>query len=159
MGTASKASGKSKSASSAEGFSEQERAAMKERASELKAEARRGRGAEKAAADERDVLAKIAEMPESDRVLAERVHAIVTTAAPELSPKLWYGQPAYVRKGKVVCFFRSGQMDKERYSTFGFNPEANLDDECGLWPTSYALTEVSDAAEDMIAALVKQAVS
>jgi uncharacterized protein YdhG (YjbR/CyaY superfamily) len=159
MGAPSKASGKSKSTSSAERFSEQERAAMKERASELKAEARRGRGAEKAAADEREVLAKIAEMPKSDRALAERVHAIVTTAAPELSPKLWYGQPAYARKGKVVCFFRSGQMDKERYSAFGLAPEANLDDESGLWPTSYALTEVGDAAEDTIAALVKQAVS
>lgn len=159
MGAESKDGGKSTSTSSAAGFSEQERAAMKERASELKAEARRGRGAEKAAADERAVLAKIAEMPESDRALAERVHAVVTTAAPELSPKLWYGQPAYARKGKIVCFFRSGQVDKERYSTFGFTPEANLDDASGLWPTSYALTEVSDAAEDTITALVKQAVS
>jgi uncharacterized protein YdhG (YjbR/CyaY superfamily) len=159
MGSASKAGGQSESTSSAEGFSEQERASLKERASELRAEARRGRGAKKTAADERDVLAKIAEMPESDRALAERVHAVVTTVAPELSPKLWYGQPAYARKGKVVCFFRSGQVDKERYSTFGFTPEANLDDNSGLWPTSYALAEVSDAAEDTIAALVKQAVS
>lgn len=148
-----------KSASSASGFSEQERAAMKERAAELKAEAGRGRGAAKAAADERDVLAKIAEMPEPDRTLAERVHALVTTAAPELAPKLWYGQPAYARKGKVVCFFRSGQVDKERYSTFGFSVEANLDDDRGLWPTAYALTELSDEAEATIVAQVKQAVS
>lgn len=141
-----------------EGFSEQERAAMKERAAELKADGRRGRG-EKAAADERDVLSKIAEMPASDRAMADRIHAIVTTAAPELSPKLWYGQPAYARKGKVVCFFRSGQADKERYSTFGFTVEANLDDESGLWPTSYAVTEMSEKAEKTISALVEKAVS
>jgi uncharacterized protein YdhG (YjbR/CyaY superfamily) len=159
MGAAPKASGKTKSTSSVEGFSDQERAAMKERAAELKAQARRGRGTDKGAADEADVLAKIAEMPESDRALAERVHAVVTAAAPELAPKLYYGQPAYARKGKVVCFFRSGQMDKERYSTLGFGVEANLDDANGLWPTSYALTDLSEEAWETLAALVKQAVS
>jgi uncharacterized protein YdhG (YjbR/CyaY superfamily) len=154
-----KSTKKTTSTSSAEGFSEQERAAMRERAAELRAESRRGRGAAKAAADETDVLAKIAEMPASDRALAERVHAVVTTAAPDLTPKLYCGQPAYASKGKVVCFFRSGQMDKERYSTFGFSAGANLDDASGLWPTSYALTEVSEEAWEKLAALVKQAVS
>ncbi|WP_329016118.1 DUF1801 domain-containing protein [Streptomyces sp. NBC_00690] len=138
------------------GFSEHERAAMQERAAELKKEANRGRGNKKAA-EELDVLSKIAEMADSDRAVAERIHAIVTTTAPELSPKLWYGQPAYARKGKVVCFFRSGQVDKERYSTFGFTTEAGLDDEGGLWPTSYAVTELSDEAEETITALVKKA--
>ncbi|GLU48357.1 DUF1801 domain-containing protein [Nocardiopsis ansamitocini] len=143
---------------STNGFSEEERAAMKERAAELKKEATRGRGT-KAAAAELDVLSKIAEMEESDRAVAERIHAIVTATAPELSPKLWYGQPAYARKGKVVCFFRSGHVDKERYSTFGFTPEANLDDDSGLWPTSYAVTELSGKAEKAITALVEKAVS
>lgn len=143
---------------STNGFSEQERAAMKERAAELKKEASRGRG-NKAAAEELDVLAKIAEMEASDRAVAERIHAIVTANAPDLSPKLWYGQPAYARKGKVVCFFRSGQVDKERYSTFGFTTAGNLDDESGLWPTSYAVTELSDKAEKALAALVKKAVA
>lgn len=146
------------SATSTGGFSEQERAAMKERAEELRQEAKRGRGG-KAAAEELAVLSKIAELAAPDRALAERVHAIVTANAPELSPKLWYGQPAYARKGKVVCFFRSGHVDKERYSTFGFTVEANLDDDSGLWPTSYAVTELSDEAEETIAALVKKAVS
>ncbi|NDL59503.1 DUF1801 domain-containing protein [Phytoactinopolyspora sp. XMNu-373] len=157
MGTGSKSGGKGQS--SEEGFSAQERVSIKERAAELKAQARRGRGKDKAAADEADVLAKIAQMPESDRVLAERVHAIVTAAAPELAPKLYYGQPGYARKGKVVCFFRSGQMDKERYSTFGFSMQANLDDAHGLWPTSYALTEPSEQAWEKLTELVKQAVS
>ncbi|SEE89190.1 DUF1801 domain-containing protein [Ruania alba] len=130
---------------------------MKERSAELKAQARRGRSAEKAAADEADVLAKIASMPESDRVLAERVHAVVTTAAPDLAPKLYYGQPGYARKGKMLCFFRSGQMDKERYSTFGFSVGANLDDDSGMWPTSYALTEPTEAAWEQLASLVEQA--
>ncbi|PJE94756.1 hypothetical protein CUT44_26735 [Streptomyces carminius] len=158
MGAETKAGGKSEDTSPAEGLSEQERAAVRERASELRTKARRGRGAEKAAADERDVLTKIANMPEPDRALAERVHAIVTTAAPELSPKLWYGQPAYARKGKVVCFFRSGQADGEPYSTFGFTPRADLDNGSGLWPTSYALTEMSEEAEETLTALVEQAV-
>lgn len=139
-----------------DGFSEQERTAMKERAAELKKEAKRGRG-DKAAAEARDVLSKIAEMAPADRAVAERLHAIVTANAPELAPKLWYGQPAYARKGKVVCFFRSGQVDKERYSTFGFTTQANLDDDSGLWPTSYAVTELNDKTEAAIAALVRRA--
>ncbi len=143
---------------STDGFSTQERAAIKERAAELKKEANRGRG-NKAAAEELDVLSKIAEMEAPDRAVAERIHAIVTTNAPQLSPKLWYGQPAYARKGKVVCFFRSGHVDKERYSTFGFTTAANLDDDSGLWPTSYAVTELSDKAEEAITTLVKKAVS
>ncbi|GAB2672264.1 iron chaperone [Nocardia goodfellowii] len=158
MATASKSGGQGKKASS-EGFSELERSAVKERAAELRAQARRGRGKDKAAADEAEVLAKIAQMPESDRALAERVHAIVTAAAPELAPKLYYGQPAYARNGKVVCFFRSGEADKERYSTFGFSVEANLDEASGLWPTSYALTELTEDAWKALADLVRQAVS
>ncbi|MET2715199.1 DUF1801 domain-containing protein [Streptomyces harbinensis] len=148
-----------KDASTPDGFSEQERAAMKERAAELKAVGRRGRGAAKAAAEEKDLLAKIAKMPEPDRQLAERVHALVTETAPELAPKLWYGQPAYARDGKVVCFFRSGLMDKTRYSVFGFNETANLDDPSGLWPTSYALSELTEAAETTLRELIRQAVS
>ncbi|MFD6988435.1 DUF1801 domain-containing protein [Streptomyces sp. NPDC059943] len=139
------------------GFSEQERAAIKARAAELKKETTRGRG-NKAAAEELDVLSKIADMEASDRAVAERIHAVVTANAPELAPKLWYGQPAYARKGKVVCFFRSGHVDKERYSTFGFTTEANLDDDGGLWPTSFAVTELSERTEATIAALVKRAV-
>lgn len=139
------------------GFSAEERAAMKERAAELKKEANRGRGG-KAAAAELDVLSKIAEMAAPDRAVAERIHTIVTTNAPELSPKLWYGQPAYARKDKVVCFFRSGDTDKERYSTFGFTPWANLDDS-GFWPTSFAVTELGDEAEKTITALIRKAVS
>ncbi|QVQ54827.1 DUF1801 domain-containing protein [Spiractinospora alimapuensis] len=132
---------------------------MKERAAELKAEKRRGRAEEKAAAEEQAVHERIAEMPESDRALAERVHNLVTTAASELRPKLWYGQPAYARDGKVVCFFRSGQMDKSRYSVFGFNEEANLDDSSGLWPTSFALTTMTDDAAATIRDLVQRAVA
>lgn len=130
---------------------------MKERAAELRKEASSGRG-NKAAAAELDVLSKIAEMAAPDRAVAERIHAIVTATAPELSPKLWYGQPAYARKGRVVCFFRSGHADRERYSTFGFTPEAKLDDDSGLWPSSYAVTELSDKAVKTITTLVKQAV-
>lgn len=147
-----------KSATTTGGFSEKERAAMKERAAELKKEASRGRG-DKAAAAELDVLSKIGEMEASDRAVAERIHAIVTTAAPELSPKLWYSQPAYARNGKVVCFFRSGHLDNERYSTFGFTNEANLDDATGLWPTSYAVDELSEEAAQALTDLVKRAVS
>jgi uncharacterized protein YdhG (YjbR/CyaY superfamily) len=139
------------------GFSAQERAAMKSRAAELKAEDKRARGAEKAAADEADVLAKIAEMPDADREMAERVHAVVTAAAPELAPKLYYGQPGYARDGKVVCFFRSGQMDKERYSTFGFSAQAQLDSADGLWPTAYALQGLSEKAWERLGELVRQA--
>ncbi|WP_123602807.1 iron chaperone [Micromonospora sp. Llam0] len=130
---------------------------MKERAAELKKETTRGRGG-KAAAEELDVLSKIAQMEPSDRALAERIHAIVTTNAPDLSPKLWYGQPAYARKGKVVCFFRSGNADKEPYCTFGFTAAANLADDSGLWPTSFAVTQLSEQAAENIAALVKRAV-
>jgi uncharacterized protein YdhG (YjbR/CyaY superfamily) len=144
--------------SSAGGFSGEERAAMKARAAELKKEASGGRGKKKAN-DELELLAKIAEMEGPDRALAERIHAIVAANAPDLSPKLWYGQPAYARKGKVVCFFRSGQDDKERYSTFGFTPEANLDDDSGLWSTSFAVAELSDKAEETIATLVRNASS
>ena len=145
------------STATAEGFSAEERAAMKERAAELKAAGRRGGGSKKAA-EEADLLAKIAAMPEPDRALAERVHAVVTAAAPELAPKLWYGQPAYARNGKVVCFFRSGLADKTRYSVFGFNEEANLDEDGGMWPTSWALAGLDAAGEKAIAELVRKAV-
>jgi uncharacterized protein YdhG (YjbR/CyaY superfamily) len=139
-----------------EGFSAEERAAMKERAKELKAEARANRDK---AAGERDVLAKIAEMPQPDHAIAERLHAIVKASAPDLSPKTWYGMPAYANNyGKVVCFFQSGQKYDSRYSTFGFQDAANLDDGSS-WPTSFALTKLTAADEKRIAALVKRAVS
>jgi uncharacterized protein YdhG (YjbR/CyaY superfamily) len=130
---------------------------MKQRAQELKAAARRGpRAAE--ADGERDVLAKIAEMPEADRAMAERLHAVIKASAPVLSPKLWYGMPAYAKDGKVVCFFQSAHKFKSRYATFGFNDAANLD-EGTMWPTSFALTELSAADEARVGALVKKAVS
>ena len=139
-----------------EGFTDDERGAMKERAQELKAAARRGpRGKE---ADESAVLAKIAEMPESDRALAERLHAVIKASAPALSPKLWYGMPAYARDGKVVCFFQGAYKFKSRYATFGFETSANLDDGT-MWPTSFALTELTAANEATIGALVERAVS
>ena len=103
------------------------------------------------------MLTQIAEMDSPDRAVAERIHQIVTGTAPDLAPKLWYGQPAYARTGKVVCFFRSGVADGERYSTFGFTPQAGLDDATGLWPTSYAITELTEAAEDLITDLVRRA--
>ena len=135
------------------GFSAEERAAMKERAQELKAEAR-GR-----AEGEEALLAKIAEMPEPDRVMAERLHAIITASAPDLSPKTWYGMPAYANEdGKVVCYFTAASKFKSRYATFGFNDDANLDDG-NMWPTSFALTKLTAADEARIGALVKQAVS
>jgi uncharacterized protein YdhG (YjbR/CyaY superfamily) len=138
-----------------DGFTDEERGAMKERAKELKAEAR----ADKDRAEgERAVLAKIAEMPEPDRVLAERLHAIVKASAPALSPKTWYGMPAYAKDGKIVCFFTSADKFKSRYATFGFNDAANLDDGT-MWPTSFALTELTAADEARIGALVKKAVS
>ena len=137
-----------------EGFTAEERAAMKERAKELKAEAR----ADKDRAEgERAVLAKIAEMPDPDRVLAERLHAIIKANAPALSPKTWYGMPAYAKGGKIVCFFTSADKFKSRYATFGFNDSANLDDGT-MWPTSFALTELTAADEARIGALVKKAV-
>ncbi|HEY8113474.1 MAG TPA: DUF1801 domain-containing protein [Actinomycetes bacterium] len=140
-----------------EGFTDEERGAMKERAQELKAAARRGpRG--KKTDEESAVLAKIAEMPESDRAMAERLHAIIKASAPALSPKLWYGMPAYARDGKVVCFFQSAQKFKSRYATFGFNDTANLD-EGAMWPTAFALTELTAGDEARIGALVKKAVS
>lgn len=144
--------------SSYEGFTAEERAAMKEHAQEQKKAARRGSRADKAAEAERDVLAKIAEMPDSDRIMAERVHAIVKANAPVLAPKLWYGMPAYALDGKVVCFFQSAAKFKSRYATLGFNDPAKLD-EGTMWATAFALTEVTDEAEARIAALVKQAVS
>ncbi|MCL2555156.1 MAG: DUF1801 domain-containing protein [Actinomycetia bacterium] len=137
-----------------DGFTEEERDAMKSRAKELKATSRRG---PRAAADaEAEVLAKIAEMAEADRALAERVHAVVRSAAPGLAPKLWYGMPAYARDGKVVCFFQSAQKFKSRYATLGFNDPALLDDGT-MWPTAFALTEWTPAGEERIAALVAQA--
>jgi uncharacterized protein YdhG (YjbR/CyaY superfamily) len=140
-----------------EGFTDEERAAMKERAQELKAAARRGpRG--KKVDEESAVLAKIAEMPEPDRGMAERLHAIITASAPALSPKLWYGMPAYAKDGKVVCYFQAAQKFKERYATFGFNDTANLD-EGTMWPTAFALKELTAADEERIGALVKKALS
>jgi uncharacterized protein YdhG (YjbR/CyaY superfamily) len=137
------------------GFSDEERAAMKARARELKAEAR----ANKDKADgESDVLAKIAEMSEPDRSMAKRLHAIIKASAPALSPKTWYGMPAYAKDGKVVCFFTSAEKFNSRYATFGFNDTANLD-EGAMWPTSFALKELTAAEEAKIAALVKKAVS
>ena len=140
-----------------EGFTAEERAAMKERAQELKAAARRGPRADKADG-ESAVLAKIAEMPEPDRAMGERLHAIIKASAPALSPRLWYGMPAYAKDGKVVCFFQSAQKFKTRYATFGFMHEANLD-EGAMWPTAFALKELTAAEEARIGALVKKAVS
>ncbi len=140
------------------GFSAEERAAIKSRAAELKAEAKRAKGAEKAAAEAADVLEKIAQMPDGDRELAERLHAIVAEVAPALSPKLYYGQPGYARDGKVVVFFRSGQLDKTRYSTFGASTEAALDDASGFWPTSYALIEPTEEAWERVREVVRRAV-
>jgi uncharacterized protein YdhG (YjbR/CyaY superfamily) len=144
-----------KSAKSAT-WTDEERAAMKERAREQKAEARRGA----ARADgEKDLLAKIAEMPDSDRVMAERIHAVVTANAPELAPKTWYGMPAYADKdGKIVCFFQAAAKFNARYATFGFNDSANLDDGA-MWPTAFALTKLTAADEKRIGELVKRAVS
>jgi len=138
------------------GFTEEERAAMKERAQELQAEARRGRRADEADGGN-DVLAKIAEMPEPDRAMAKRLHAIIKASAPALLPKTWYGMPAYAKDGKVVCFFQSAQKFKSRYATFGFSDAANLDDGA-MWPTSFALKELTLAEEARIVALVKKAV-
>jgi uncharacterized protein YdhG (YjbR/CyaY superfamily) len=138
-------------------FTDVERDAMKERAKEQKAAARRGPSAAKADG-ESDVLAKIAAMPAPDRVMAERLHAIIKASAPVLSPKTWYGMPAYAKDGKVVCFFTPADKFKSRYATFGFNDDANLD-EGTMWPTSWALTKLSAADEARIGALVKKAAS
>ncbi|GAB4001046.1 hypothetical protein GCM10029992_35180 [Glycomyces albus] len=132
---------------------------MKARAKELKAEAGGGRSGKKAASDAAAVLSAIADMDGPDGAVAARLHEVITAAAPELAPKLWYGQPAYARNGKVVCFFRSGKADKERYSSLGFTTEANLDEDGGLWPTSYAVTELSEEAEARVRRLVERAVS
>ena len=140
-----------------EGFTDEERGAMKERANELKASARRGSRADKADG-ESDLLAKIAEMAEPDRAMAERIHAVVKASAPDLSPRTWYGMPAYARDDKVVCYFQGAHKFKSRYATLGFNDEANLD-EGAMWPTSFALKELTDAEEARISALVKKAVS
>jgi uncharacterized protein YdhG (YjbR/CyaY superfamily) len=138
-----------------EGFSDEERGAMKERAKELRAEAR----AEKdKAAGEQAVLEKIAEMPEPERAMAKRLHAIIKESAPVLSPKTWYGMPAYAKEGKVVCFFTPASKFKERYATLGFNGDANLDDG-SMWPTAFALTKLTADDEKKIGALVKKAVS
>jgi uncharacterized protein YdhG (YjbR/CyaY superfamily) len=139
------------------GFTEEEKAAMKERARELKAATRRGGGADKAG-EESAVLAKIAEMKEPDRAMATRLHAIIKASAPTLSPRLWYGMPAYARDGKVVCFFQGAQKFKTRYATLGFSDAANLD-EGDLWPTAFALKRLTVAEEARIDALVKKAVS
>jgi len=141
----------------AKGFTDEERAAMKERVGELKAEARRGSRAKKADG-EADVLAKIAGMPQPDRAMAERLHALVKASAPALSPKTWYGMPAYARDGNVVCFFQGAHRFKARYATFGFSDKANLDEGC-VWPVAFALTELTAEDEIRIAALVKKAVS
>jgi hypothetical protein len=139
-----------------QGFTDEERAAMKEHAQELKAEARRGPRAE--ADGESAVLAKIAEMPQPDRVLGKRLHAIIKASAPALSPRLWYGMPAYAKDGKVLCFFQNAQKFKTRYATFGFSDAANLD-ESAMWPTAFALKELTATEEARIGALVKKAVS
>jgi uncharacterized protein YdhG (YjbR/CyaY superfamily) len=141
----------------AKGFTDEERAAMRERAQELKAAARRGPRAGKADG-ESDVLAKIAEMPKPDRTMAKRLHAVIKASAPALSPRTWYGMPAYAKDGKVVCFFQSAQKFKTRYATVGFSDKANLD-EGAMWPTAFALKKLTTADEARIGALVKKAVS
>ena len=138
------------------GFTDEERAAMKERLQELKAAARRGPRADKADGDSA-VIAKIAEMPEPDRAMGKRLHAIIKASAPALSPRLWYGMPAYAKNGKVICFFQSAQKFNTRYATFGFSDEAYLD-EGAMWPTAFALKELTAAEEARIGALVKKAV-
>ena len=155
--TAKQQSAKSTTSKASKGFTNEERAAMRERAQELKAATRRGRRAGKADG-ESDVLAKIAEMPEPDRAMAERLHALIKASAPDLSPRTWYGMPAYAKDGNVVCFFQSAQKFKARYATFGFSDKANLD-EGAMWPTSFALKELTAAEEATIRALVKKAVS
>jgi len=141
-------------AAKSSGFTDEERRAMRERAAELKAEAR----ANQSRADgEREVLARIAEMPEPDRTMARRVHAIVTTSAPVLLPKTWYGMPAYARDGKVLCFFQGAHKFNARYASFGFNDSATLDDG-EMWPVVFALKRLTPAEEGRIAALVKKAV-
>jgi len=147
----------STSGQASEGFTDEERAAMRERAKEQKAAARRGPRAAKADG-ESDLRAKIAEMPEADRALAERLHTLITASAPALSPRTWYGMPAYAKDGNVVCFFQSARKFNTRYATLGFSDKAHLDDGA-LWPTTFALTELSADDEARIVALVQKAVS
>ena len=156
-GTEKSAKGATAGGKTFEGFTDEERAAMKDHAQELKAAARGGSRADEADA-EGAVLAKLAEMPEQDRAMGERLHALIKASAPALSPRLWYGMPAYAKDGKVVCFFKSAHNFKERYATFGFNEAANLDDG-NMWPTTFALKELTADVEARIAALVKKAVS
>lgn len=139
---------------STQGFTAEERAAMKERAKELKAEERANKNR---AEGENEVLAKIAELPEPERTMAQRLHEIITASAPVLSPRLWYGMPAYAKEGKVVCFFQSAQKFNTRYATLGFSDTANLD-EGAMWPTAFGLTALTPAVEEQISALVKKAV-
>ena len=155
--TKEKAKRTSVAAETVEGWTEEERAAIQERAREMKAAGRRGPGG-KDADGESDLLAKIAEMPKSDRVMAERLHALIREIAPSLTPKTWYGMPAYAKDGKVVCFFQSADKFKARYATFGFNDVAKLDDGA-MWPTAFALTKLTAADEAKIGELVKKAVS
>jgi uncharacterized protein YdhG (YjbR/CyaY superfamily) len=155
--TGTQQSAKSTTGKASKGFTDEERAAMRERAQELKAAARRGPRAVKADG-ENDVLKRIAEMPKPDRAMAERLHALIKASAPDLSPRTWYGMPAYAKDGKVVCFFQSAQKFKTRYATFGFSDKANLD-EGAMWPTAFALKELTAAEEARIGALVKRAVS
>jgi uncharacterized protein YdhG (YjbR/CyaY superfamily) len=152
MATAQKSS--SRNVADGRGFTAEEKAAMRERAREQKAEAR----SKDARADgEKDLLAKVAEMPASDRAMAERLHALITAAAPDLAPKTWYGMPAYARDGKVVCFFQAADKFKARYATFGFSDEARIDDGA-MWPTSFALTKLTEADEARVVELVKKAI-
>ncbi|MEU3827012.1 DUF1801 domain-containing protein [Streptomyces sp. NPDC029080] len=141
-----------------EGFTAEERAAMKDHALEMRKAARRSSRTDRAAQAEQDVLEKIAGMEDSDRIMAERVHAVITAGVPQLAPKLWYGMPAYALDGRIVCFFQSAQKFKSRYATLGFSDQANLD-EGPMWAAGFALAEVTPEVEDRIAALVKQAVS
>ena len=151
--SATKSTHKSTESTTSKGFTPEERAAMRERARELKAETRADK-----ADGESAVLAKIAEMPQPDRDIAKRLHAMIKTSAPALSPKTWYGMPAYAKDGKVVCFFQSADKFKARYATFGFNDAANLDDGT-MWPTTFALTQLTTANEATISALVEKEVS
>ena len=156
-GTQTSASSTTSTKKRYEGFTDEEKAAMQDRVQEMKTDGRRASRADKADG-ESELLAKVAEMPASDRAMAKRLHAIVKAAAPGLSPTTWYGMPAYTKDGKVVCFFQSAQKFKSRYATFGFSDKANLD-EGGLWPVAYAVKDLTGAEEAKIAALVKKAAS
>jgi uncharacterized protein YdhG (YjbR/CyaY superfamily) len=155
MSDAKKKAARSRTGNASEGFTDDERAAMKERAREVRTARRRGSSA---VDGETDLLEKIAEMTEQDRVMAERIHAIVKAAVPDIAPRTWYGMPAYAKDGDVVCFFQPAQKFKSRYATLGFSDKANLD-EGTFWPNAYALTELTPANERTITALVKKAVS